>query len=189
MKKHIHFYIIKLILLALVALCAALVAFMAKTIVAPFDGVFYRIIVNGIPFLFFMYFMYTVESRIKLPDDKEKLTGKYFILFSLRELSVYVLFLIPLFVLCLLNGDFINGKGFMTIFYAPHSLFLHIIPAIPDAVCVLIPAFVFGFVAFLAHYNKSRKPVPAPAPTDDNDDTDDEEQENDESDIGNEDVE
>lgn len=155
------FYVIKLILLCLVNLCSTLVAFLISTIVQPFESLVYRVILNGIPFVFFMYFMFTVESRIKLPEDKDKLTGKYFLTFSLRELSVYFIFLIPLLALYLNDPNFIYGDGFLTLFYAPHTFFFHIAIGLPDIFKIIIPSLIFGVVAFVAHYIKSKKPVPA----------------------------
>ncbi len=163
MKKHLRFYIIKLFLLVIIALCATLVAFLCKSIIVPFESLMYRVLRNGIPMLFFMYFMYTVESRIKVPENKEKLTGKYFFLFSLHELSVYVIFLIPMHVLYIRDSMFIYGDGFLSLFYEPHALFYHILRGLPTIVNTLIPAIIFGGVACLAHYNKSKRPAPVPS--------------------------
>ncbi len=160
----IKFYVIKLILLCLVNLCATLAAFLISKIVAPFESLLYRWIVNGIPFFFFMYFMFTVESRIKLPEEKEKLTGKYFFFFSLRELSVYLIFLLPLLALYLSDEGFIYGSGLLTLFYCPHALLFHVGRGLPHIAKILIPAAVFGVIAFAAHYVKSKKPAPAPIP-------------------------
>ncbi len=157
----VKFYVIKLILLCLVNLCATLAAFLISTIVQPFESLVYRVILNGIPFVFFMYFMFTVESRIKLPEDKEKITKKYFMMFALRELSVYFIFLIPLLALYLNDPDFIYGDGFLTLFYDPHALFFHIARGLNDIVKIIIPSLIFGAVAFAAHYIKYKKTMPA----------------------------
>ena len=149
----VKFYLIKLILIALVSVCAALAAYLIGTVVNPFDGALYHIIVSGVPTVFFMYFMYTVESRIKIPDG-DALTAGYFLRFSLREASIYTLFLIIPTAVRLIAPSALTD-GIVGYFFAPHTLFLRLTDS--AAVNIIALTAVFGCVAFAAHYIKYRR--------------------------------
>lgn len=150
------FYIIKLLLIFLVSVCSAIAAYLVGNIVSPFDSIFYRIITSGIPMIFFMYFMYTVESRIKIPEGCTMSAG-YLFRFSLSEASVYTIFLIPLTVICLVKPDFIKGTGLIQFFYASHSLLTHLTGS--ALINLVGMSVIFGIIAATAHYIKSTRPV------------------------------
>ncbi len=169
MKKDlIKFYAIKLLLIFIVAVCAAVLTYMVSTVVRPFDGIMYRAVICGIPLLFFLYFMYTVESRIRVPQN-QPLSPLYFILFSLREASVYFVFLLPLTFIYLASPDFIVGKGILTYFFAPHSIFLHVTEN--AFVNLFAMTVIFGAVAFAAHFVQSKHPAPVSEPAEEDADT------------------
>lgn len=150
------FYVIKLILISLVSACAAVAAYLVGNIVSPFDSIFYRVITNGIPMIFLMYFMYTVESRIKIPEGCT-MSASYLFKFALSETSVYAIFLIPLTVICLVNPEFTKGSGIFQYFYAAHSLLTHLTGS--ALINIIVMCVIFGVIAAVAHYVKSTRPV------------------------------
>ncbi len=155
------FYVIKLVLISLVSVCSAVAAYLVGSIVSPFDGIFYRIITSGIPMIFFMYFMYTVESRIKIPEGCTMSAG-YMFKFALSETSVYAIFLIPLTVICIANPEFIKGSGILQYFYASHSLLTHLTGS--ALINLIGMSVIFGVIAVTAHYIKSTRHVLLNAP-------------------------
>ncbi len=162
MKKGvIKFYAIKLLLIFLVSVCAAVTAYLAGNVASETDGILRTLIASGVPFIFFMYFMYTVEARIKLPEGCT-MSFEYLLKFALSETSVYAIFLLPITVICLVNPDFFASSGLLRYFYIPHSLLTLLTGS--SLINWLAMSVFFGVVAALAHYIKSTRPVPLTEP-------------------------
>lgn len=155
-KSVIKFYAIKLLLIFLVSVCAAITAYLAGNIASETDGILHTLIASGVPFIFFMYFMYTVEARIKIPEGCT-MSFEYLLKFALSETSVYAIFLLPITVICLVNPDFFAGSGLIRYFYMPHSILTLLTGS--SLINWLAMSVVFGVVAALAHYIKSTRPV------------------------------
>ncbi len=156
-KDNLKFYSVKLLLVAIVNVCAAVLVYIVRALVDPFfEGTVASAAAYAIPAAFFMYFMFTVESRIRVPDE-EPLTARYFLLFSLREASVYAVFLLPLTLLAAFS---VGLPSLIEYFYAPHALFLFLFEA-PVANLAIMTA-VYACVAFAAHYIQSKKPAAVP---------------------------
>ena len=155
-REKITFYIVKLFLLIIAAVCAALFAFLATSIVQPFENdLVYNCVISGFPMIFFFWFIFSIESKIKVPEDKDTLTSKYFAVFTLRETAVYLIFLIPLTLIYIFNADFLSDGGFIYLAYTPHTLFLHLTHNALINLAALI--IIYAAVAFTAHKLQCKK--------------------------------
>lgn len=147
------FYFYKLILLLTAAVCAALLSFLFSATLASVESESVRnFIVSGIPMIFFFGFMYSMQSKIKAPEAKELARLPYYFLFTLKEVSVYLIFLVPFIAAYFINGEFALGDNLFARLYMPHSLLLRLDCGMILNIAVLLAAF--ALVTFIAHYIK-----------------------------------
>lgn len=178
--KYIKFVIVKLILVIFAAVCAALVAFLlSATLSDATDAAFRTAVTSIVPAVVFFAFIYSFESKIKIPDGVV-LSTNYFLAFALRETSVYAIFQIPLTVITAVLGTGILDDGIGSYFILPHlSAARYGLPLIAN---YLLFCALYASISFAAHYIRSKKPTPAVTSNGDSvnetDDTDSEEAEN-----------
>ena len=153
--KYSKFLLVKLILILFAAVGSGVVAMLFSfTVNDTTDPTFALIITRVAPAVIFYAFMYSFEARIKIPD-RSTLDARYFATFTLREASVYAIFMIPVTLI----SAFVN-IGFVDDLLSPHML-AHSLgcDVIVNYVCVVA---LYAALAALAHYLKSRKSVPVP---------------------------
>lgn len=152
--KYSKFLLVKLILILFAAVGSGIVAILFSfTVNDTTDPTFALIITRVAPAVIFYAFMYSFEARIKITD--RVLDARYFATFTLREASVYAIFMIPVTLI----SAFVN-IGFVADLLSPHML-AHSLGCgvIVNYVCVVA---LYAALAALAHYLKSKKPVPVP---------------------------
>ncbi len=157
MKTNIFkFYFYKLILLMIVAICASLLSFfLSSTLPEMENKTIYTVISSGIPMLFFFVFMYSMEVKIKIPETRELVKISYYTVFTLKEASVYLIFLVPFKIAYLISPEFALGKNIFGILYNPHSLLLRLTDSI--FVNLIALCVIYAVMAFTAHYLKVKK--------------------------------
>lgn len=160
--KYVRFFLIKLILILFASLAAFLVAFLlSMTLPESADKVFSGVLTGIVPSAVFFAFIYSFESKIKLPDSAA-LTTKYFLTFTLKETSVYAIFaLIPNIVTAAAGAGILDG-GLISNLILPHMS--TVILGLPTAVNYVIFTALYAAVSFVAHYMRSKKPIPAQTP-------------------------
>lgn len=159
--KYIKFVIFKLILVLFAAIGAALVCFLlSATMPESTDTAFRTAVISVAPSVVFFAFIHSFESKIKIPGDTV-LSAKYYILFTLRETSVYAIFLIPLTVLtAVLGKDILNG-GTAACFLLPHLSPVRY--GVPIPVSFVICCVLYAAICFNAHRVRSKKSAPIEA--------------------------
>lgn len=162
--KYSKFLLVKLILILFAAVGSGIVAILFSfTVNDTTDPTFALIITRVAPAVIFYAFMYSFEARIKIPD--RTLDARYFAAFTLREASVYAIFMIPVTLI----SRFVD-IGFVDDFLSPQMLARSLgCGVLVNYVCVVA---LYAALAALAHYIKSKKPVPVPeVPTEDIEDS------------------
>ncbi len=150
--KYSKFLLVKLILILFAAVGSGIVAILFSfTVNDTTDPTFALIITRVAPAVIFYAFMYSFEARIKIPD--RVLDARYFTAFTLREASVYAIFMIPVTLI----SAFVN-IGFVADLLSPHML-AHSLgcDVFVNYVCVVT---LYAALAALAHYLKSKHPAP-----------------------------
>ncbi len=144
----VKFYLIKLLLLLIATLLADAVVYIAGLLLKPFESIPHQEYISyGIAFVFFLCFMFTVESRIKFPDNMT-VNARYFALFTLREASVYAIFLIPTLLLSP-YGDMESIYALLMYLYLPHILPLFL--GMNEWLYLIAMTVIYACVAFSAH--------------------------------------
>ena len=154
--RYIRFVLVKLVIVLFAAVGAGLTALLVSMTVADStDPMFYALVTHGLPAVVFFAFIYSFESKIRLPE--RSLNSAYYAVFTIRETSVYAIFLIPVAI----AASFSKGSGgFIDSMIAPHML-ASAFGASP-AVDYIADIVIYACVSVTAHYIKSKKPIPAP---------------------------
>ncbi len=155
--KYVSFFLIKLILILFASLAAFLVAFLlSMTLPESADKVFSGVLTGIVPSAVFFAFIYSFESKIKIPGNAA-LKAKYFLMFTLKETSVYAIFaLIPNIVTAAAGAGILDG-GFISNLILPHMSTVKL--GLPIAVNYIIFTALYAAVSFVAHYMRSKRPI------------------------------
>lgn len=150
MKKFITYYAVKLSLLVIIAACSAIFAKLISSISA--GGKSALIAQTAATAVFFFAFVYYIGTQIKAPPEvKDGTAGaSYYILFTLKETSVYAIFLLPVTVYLYISPNV--ESAFDKILYyicLPHSFFMKLgAGAIVNFAAMVI---VFAAISFTSH--------------------------------------
>ena len=149
--KYSKFLLIKLIFVLFAAVGSGVIAILfSLTVNDTTDPTFALIITKIAPAVIFYAFIYSFESRIKIPECVLDL--HYFVTFTARETSVYAIFMVPVTAAAALVN---NGtvENLLSPHMTAHSLGCNVLV---NYLCAVV---LFAIIAAAAHYKRSKKPI------------------------------
>lgn len=155
--KYIKFFFVKLFLILFASVAATLTAFLfSLTLPETADATFRAILTGAVPSAVFFAFIYSFESKIKIPEGTV-LTTAYFAAFTVKETSVYAVFaLIPNIAAAAAE---LPSDGLFRNLLLPHTS--SVMFGLPVAVNYVIFVLLYAAVSFGAHLLRSKKPQSA----------------------------
>ena len=164
--KYSKFAAVKLILIIFAAIAGTFTAFLLGKSMGPSADPMFSAVLGIIPSVVFFVFIYFFQSKISVPRDIT-LDARYFTMFSLRETSVYVIFLIPITALSYIPSVDVTAGTLLASVFRPHMpLAAFGAPHIVDAA---IMAALYFALSLAAHFRSSKRPAPQIPPEDSED--------------------
>ncbi|MFY9382292.1 MAG: hypothetical protein WBI55_04770 [Eubacteriales bacterium] len=150
MKKLFTFVAVKLSLLVIIATCSAI---FAKLIAIISDGSKSAVLAQTTASaIFFFAFVYYIGTQIKAPPEAQDGTAdaSYYLVFTLKEASIYAVFLLPVTVYLYLAPDVTSTfDKILYYFCLPHSFFEKL--GVGAAVNFAAMIILFAIVSYTSH--------------------------------------